>query len=210
MSDIISQLKWRYATKKFDPNFKLSQAQLDTLTEAIRLSPSSFGLQPWGFIVVADPDLRKKLRAAAWEQSQITDASHLFVLCRSTEMNQAKIDEYVSAIADQRGLQAKDLAEYAQMMSGSIANKTPEELQSWMARQVYIALGVLLTTCAVEQIDACPMEGFDAAQFDQILGLEAKGLTSLAVCAVGKRSEDDSYANLAKVRFPKEKVISFV
>ncbi|OGJ21959.1 MAG: NAD(P)H-dependent oxidoreductase [Candidatus Pacebacteria bacterium RIFCSPHIGHO2_02_FULL_46_9] len=210
MNDIIKQLNWRYATKKFDPNFKLSEAQLAELTEVVRLSPSSFGLQPWGFVVVSNPAIRTKLRAAAWGQPQITDASHLFVFCRLSQMNQANIDEYVKAIAEQRGLQTADLAEYSQMMTGSIAGKSAVELIAWMSRQVYIALGVLLTTCAIEKIDACPMEGFDNAKFDEILDLPSKGLASCALCAVGKRAADDSYAALAKVRFPKEKVITFV
>ncbi len=210
MSDIISQLKWRYATKKFDPTFKLSQEQLNTLTEAARLSPSSFGLQPWGFVVVSDPEVRKKLSAAAWGQPQVTESSHLFVMCRSTEMNQTKVDAYVASIVEERGVSIESLSGNSEMMSGFVAGKSKEELAVWMSRQVYIALGVLLTTCAVEKIDACPMEGFDNAQFDEILGLKEKGLTSLAICAVGKRAADDAYAKEAKVRFPKEKVITTV
>jgi len=207
MSDIISQLKWRYATKKFDATAKLSEAQLDLLQEALQLSPSSFGLQPWGFVIVFDPEVRKKLSVAAWGQPQITDASQLIVLCRASVMNQSNIDSYIAAVAEQRGVTPASLTGFSQMMSGSIAGKTSTQLVEWMARQVYIALGVLLATCAVESIDACPMEGFDNAQFDQILDLPAKGLASVVICAVGKRAADDSYADLAKVRFPKEKVI---
>lgn len=149
MSDIISQLNWRYATKKFDTTAKLSKKQLAVLQESLQLSPSSFGLQPWGFLVVSDPDIRKKLSVAAWGQPQITDASQLVVLCRSSVMNQSSIDAYIAAVAEQRGVSIESLSGNSEMMSGFVAGKSKEELAVWMSRQVYIALGVLLTTCAV-------------------------------------------------------------
>ncbi|NCN06242.1 MAG: NAD(P)H-dependent oxidoreductase [Candidatus Pacebacteria bacterium] len=210
MSDIISQLKWRYATKSFDPTYKLSQQQLDLLTEAIRLSPSSFGLQPWGFIVVSDPETRKKLRVAGYDQSQITDASHLFVFARKTTLTQADVDEFVALTAKERDQAVADLTGLSETLTNAVLSKPQSELESWMGQQTHIALGVMITACAIEGIDACPMGGFDSTQFDEILGLKAKGLTSLALCAVGKRAADDTYADKAKVRFPKEKVITVV
>ncbi|MBI4836457.1 MAG: NAD(P)H-dependent oxidoreductase [Candidatus Abawacabacteria bacterium] len=203
----LDSLNWRYATKVFDTNKKLSAEQLHLVTESLRLSPSSFGLQPWKFVVVSDPALRVKLREAAWGQAQVTDASHLIVLCTLNTLDTAYIDRFVDFIVQENGAPREALQGYRDMMVGSISPLNPEQLQAWMQKQVYIALGVALSACAVNQIDAAPMEGFDKNKFDEILGLNALGIKSAVLCAVGFRSDTDSNAQQQKVRWPENEVI---
>lgn len=207
MSSIIQQLEWRYATHEFDTAKKLSTEQEHTVLEALRLAPSSFGLQPWKFIVITDPAIRAKLREQAWGQAQITDASHLVVLCSVKNLDKNYVDHYIDFISQERGIAKENLQNLHNMIMGSIESKNPEGLKSWAQKQVYIALGVLLTTCAIEHIDACPMEGFSPEGFDQILGLDQQGLQSTVLCAIGFRKEDDKASLMKKVRFPASEVI---
>lgn len=207
MKTVIDGLKWRYATKKFDPTKKLSPEQLDSLLEAMRLSPSSYGLQPWKFIVVTNPEKREQLKAAGYGQQQITDASHLIVFAVDTRINNEDIDKYIHAIAQTRGIPEESLKDFEGMMKGFVAGKTPEELTEWAARQAYIALGVLITACSVGEIDVAPMEGFDPAKFDEILELGKLDLATKVIAAVGFRAQDDAFAQMAKVRYPKEEVV---
>lgn len=207
MKTVIEGLKWRYATKKFDPTKKLSQEQLDLLLEAIRLAPSSYGLQPWKFIVVTNPEKREQLRAAAYSQPQITDASHLIVFAVDTNVNNEDIDKYIHAIAQTRGIPEESLKDFEGMMKGFVAGKTPEELTEWAARQAYIALGILISAGATEGIDIAPMEGFDPAKFDEILELGKLNLATKVIAAVGFRADDDAFATMAKVRYPKEEMV---
>jgi nitroreductase len=207
MKNTIDALKWRYATKQFDPTKKLSKEQYEIVTEALRLAPSSFGLQPWKFIEVTNPEVRAKLREAAWGQPQITDAANLFVLAVNKNVNDAYVDTYIADIAKTRGMKIEDLKGFEDSIKGSIASKGGVEgVIQWSSRQVYIALGTLLTTAAVEGIDACPMEGFDSKKFDEILGLEKLGLESRVLATVGFRSEGDKAASYKKVRSAKEDV----
>ncbi len=208
MKNIIEALQWRYATKEFDTSKKLSSEQLHTLTEALRLSASSFGLQPWGFVVVSNPEVRAKLREAAWGQSQITDASELIVICVRKNVDSTLVDTWMQSIAKTRGIDIAELKGYSDMINGSINGRSsPEAAKEWASRQVYIALGTLLATASVEEIDTCPMEGFDNKKFDDILGLDALGLESRVLAAVGFRSATDKMASLPKTRFPKEDVV---
>lgn len=202
-------LLWRYATKKFDPKKEISKETLGGLLEVLRLSPSSFGLQPWKFIVVKDAGLRKQLRPHAWNQPQITDASHLIVLCAKTSIDAAYIKEFISRSAKANGIAVEALKDYQDMMLGFVKNQTPEQIAVWMSRQVYIALGLLLGECARQKIDACPMEGFDGQKFDEILKLKEQGLHATVLCAVGYRAVDDAYASHAKVRFSESEVVVF-
>lgn len=201
-----THLNWRYATKKFDSTKKLSSQELDDLLEALRLSPSSFGLQPWKFIVVKDHALRAEIRKNAWNQTQVTDASDLIVLCSLKNMDEAYIKNFIVQIAQVRGVSVGSLVGYEQQILGWLKTKTAAELNIWMKRQVYIALGILLSECALKKIDACPMEGFDPVKVDEILGLSSLGLESVTLCPVGFRATDDHYADLAKVRFTKDEV----
>lgn len=210
MNEYLSKLNWRYATKKFDATKKLTAEQLDFLKNAIRLSPSSFGLQPWKFYLVSNPAVRQEMLAASYNQPQISDASHIFVIASRVGFNASDVEAYINDIATTRNVSLESLEPAKNAMFGSISHKTPEALDDWCARQSYLALGFLLSACAENDIDACPMEGFDAAAVSKILNTEADGYFARAYCAVGFRSADDSYAQAAKVRFPLEKIIKEV
>jgi len=199
-------LQWRYATKKFDPSKKIPKTEFSHLLEVLRSSPSSYGLQPWKFVVVHDPVLRKKLRPFAWDQPQVTDADALIVFCSLKTMDENHVKKFVQHMALVRGVAKESLSGYEQMMTGSLKAKSPEDVSQWMKHQVYIALGVFLNECAHLKIDTCPMEGFDAKKFDEILELSGLGLESVVLCAVGYRAADDHHANLKKVRFDKDEI----
>jgi len=203
---LIAPLNWRYATKKFDSTKKLSSAQLDELLKATQLAPSSIGLQAYKIIVVEDKAIREKLREAANGQSQITDASQLIIFASETRLDEAYIANYIDHVSEKRVIARENLAGFEQMIKGNVNRLSDEQRIAWSNKQVYIALGVLLTAAAEMGIDACPMEGFNAAQFDELLGLKEKELTTVVLAAVGFRSEDDSYSKLAKVRKPEEEL----
>lgn len=205
----LARLKWRYATKKFDAGRTIPADVWAVLEESLVLAPSSVGLQPWKFVVVTDPEVRKKLHPAAYGQAQILDASHLVVICGKAPPTAADADRHVARTAAVRGVTVESLDAFRKMVTGA-ASKPPEEAAAWAARQAYIALGVFLATAAMIGVDACPMEGFDPPQFDAILGLRAKGVASLALVTAGYRSPDDKYATAAKVRFPVGEVIDRV
>lgn len=207
MSTLTDRLLWRYATKKFDTTKKLSQEQLDELLEVLRLSASSYGLQPWKFIVVENPELRVKLREYAWDQPQLTDASQVIVLCAKTDLTTDDVHAYLDSIVKERGMTREQLKTFEDMLTSGPLQMPKDVLSNWMIRQVYIALGFVLSAAAEMQIDACPMEGFDKTKFDEILGLKEKGLQSVVLCTVGFRAADDMTAPMAKVRFPREQVI---
>ena len=208
---LLEQLRWRYATKKFDPQRKIPAEDWRVLEEALVLSPSSFGLQPWKFIVITDPQLRERLRTASWNQAQIVDASHLVVFAIKKDLNAADVERYVQRIAEVRGLHVDALSQYKQMMLGFIAQAANGlDINAWSARQVYLALGVFLTTAAAMGIDTCPMEGIEPDAYDKILGLNQQGYHPLAVATAGYRAADDSFAKLPKVRFKPEEVVVHV
>jgi nitroreductase len=203
---LVEKLTWRYATKKFDHTKKLSTEQLNALLAAVRLAPSSVGLQSYKVIVVEDPAVREKLRVAAHGQAQITDASQLIILASETNLDEAYVKNFIDLVAEKRQTARENLAAYEQMIVGSVNRLSEDQRLVWSNKQAYIALGVLLTAAAEMGIDACPMEGFNAAQFDDILGLKEKGLATAVIAAVGFRAEDDNYSKLAKVRKPEEEL----
>ncbi len=203
---IIDDLNWRYATKVFSDK-KISQKDLDELMEALRLAPSSFGLQPWKFIVITDPKIREQLVQHSWGQKQITDASHLIVLA-AVNVDESYIRKYVESMAKTRNVSLESLKDYEEMMLNSIMSRSEEERLNWAKRQVYIALGILHVACAQKRIDSCPMEGFDHKKYDELLGLEKENLSSVVLCPVGYRG-DDKYAAQKKVRFSKDEVFEF-
>jgi len=207
MNKVSEAMKWRYATQKFDTAKKLSDEQIGELLDAIVLAPSSFGLQPWKFIVVTNPEVRMKLQEAGYNQPKISEASHLIVFAVEKNIDDALIDSYMKLVSDTRGVAVEDLKGYVDMIKGSLAGKTNEQKVEWATRQAYIALGVLVTTAAVEGIDVGPMEGFDPKKFDEILGLDKMDLESKIAAAVGFRLADDPAAQNKKVRFPKDKVV---
>lgn len=208
---LVGQLNWRYATKQFDPARKIDAADWGTLEEALQLSPSSLGLQLWKFVVVTDPEVRAKLRAASYGQAQITDASHLVVFTVKKNITAADIDAHLQRISEVRGVSLKDLEPLRGMAMGSVIESMDEIARdAWARRQVYIALGNFLTSAALLGIDACPMEGFSPPDYDAILGLDEKGLSAVVLAAAGYRSAEDKYAGLPKVRFPREEVVLHV
>ena len=204
---LLSQLKWRYATKKFDPARKISPEDWRTLEQALVQSPSSFGLQPWKFFVVTDRALREKLKPASWNQSQVTDASHLVVFAIKKNMGPADVERYVARIAEVRDVAPESLESYKKMMLGSLSTRSVEEVNVWAEHQVYIALGFFLCAAAMLGIDACPLEGFVPRKYDEILGLAEQGYGSVVLATAGYRAADDSYIALPKVRFKTEEVV---
>lgn len=205
------ELLRRYATKAFDSSKKISDADLADLLDALTYSPSSYGLQPWHFVVVTDPAVRTELRPHSWDQSQITDASHLIVLCAKTDMDAAYIEKYVESIMRARSLDASAVEGYkAMMLTNVLSGKTDEERKQWMEKQVYIALGFLMSACMTKGIDSCPMEGFDRAAYDRILGLRSRGFEPVVLCPIGYRSAEDGYAALPKVRFDADELFETV
>lgn len=204
---MLDALQWRYATKVFDAQKKLTPEQIDLLFEAIRLSPSSFGLQPWRVVVIADTEMREKLRQAAYGQSQITDASHLIVFVVKNNLSEKDVDGFIALMAQEQKTSLSELEKYAHTIKQSLIKRSEKENTEWAIRQAYIALGVLLTVAAHESIDVCPMEGFDATAFDEVLDLKEKNFTTCVIAPIGFRSEQDKAAQLPKVRFSKEQFI---
>lgn len=202
--DILSKLNTRYATKVFDSTKKVSEADMEKLLEAIRLSASSYGLQPYKVLVVEDPKIRAELRKFAWDQPQITDASALLVFAVNNETNKKSVDDFINLIAQTRNLSKESLGGYNDMMTGSLQNLNKEQVETWVSKQAYIALGFGLVSAAVLGIDTCPMEGFSPDDFDRILNLNKLGLKSKVIMSVGYRSGEDKYQHLAKVRRKKE------
>ena len=201
-------MRWRYATKAFDANRKIAPDVWSALEESLVLSPSSFGLQPYRFLVIHDPATRERLLPHAWGQRQVVDASHFVVLASRTQVTEAEIDTFIARIARTRGVTPESLASYRGMMTGMLLSDGFKPLvPHWTARQAYIALGNLLTSAALLGVDACPMEGFVPAEFDAVLGLPAQGLSAVVCCALGYRHADDQYAVAPKVRFPKSELV---
>lgn len=203
---LVEKLNWRYATKKFDHTKKLSSEQLNELLKAVQLSPSSAGLQSYKILVIEDPAVREKLREAAHGQQQITDASQLIVFASETNLDEHFVKHYIDFVAEKRQIGRENLAAYEQMIMGNVNRLTEDQRLMWSNKQAYIALGVLLTAAADMGIDACPMEGFSAAKFDEILGLREKGLTTAVIAAIGFRADDDAFSKLVKVRRPEEEL----
>jgi nitroreductase len=205
--DVIKALKWRYATKKFDPAKKIDEQTWAKLEEAMRLSPSSFGLQPWKFVVVTDQKVKDQLAAISFNQRQPVDCSHLVVLSRLDQLSPEYIEKYVDYNANVKKVPVESLKMHKDMMLGFASSQSKEEIESWMSRQVYIALGMLLTSAALLGVDAAPMEGLDRDGYDKLLGLPEKGCRAQVLCALGYRAADDKYSEMPKSRFPASDVI---
>jgi nitroreductase len=204
---IIQALNWRYATKKFDPARKVSAADLKILAESVRLAPTSFGLQPFRLLTITNADQRAKLVAASWGQHQVQEASHLLIFATLTTLDAAYVDHYTNQICRTRGVAQEKLESYANMMKGFLQGLSSERLRDWACKQAYIASGFLMETAALLKIDCCPMEGFVAEQYDAILGLEKRGLTTALVMPVGYRADTDHHAEAAKVRIPEDEMM---
>jgi nitroreductase/dihydropteridine reductase len=203
---LIKPLQWRNAIKNFDHTKKVSPELLDELLTAIQLSPSSAGLQNYKVLVVENPEIREKLREAAHGQAQLTQASHVIVFAAETNVDSAYVGKYIDLIAKTREIGREHLVGFEQMILGAVNNQTEDQKIIWGSKQAYLALGVLLTAAAELSIDACPMEGFQAGKFDEILGLKELGLTTTVIAPIGYRSDEDVYSKMAKVRKPKEEL----
>lgn len=200
MSNFIENQNWRYATKKFDTTKKVTSEDLTTLKEAIRLSSSSFGLQPYKIIIIENAEIREQLKPLAWGQTQVTDASHLIIFASEFAIGDTEIDTYVANIASTRGIPNESLAGYGEFMKSKISPLPADVKKSWAAKQSYLALGNLLNAAAELKIDVTPMEGFESEGFDEVLGLKKLGLTTTLIAPIGYRHEEDATQFLKKVR----------
>ncbi|WP_338375065.1 NAD(P)H-dependent oxidoreductase [uncultured Flavobacterium sp.] len=202
MNTFLDNQNWRYATKKFDASKKISEQDLETLKEAIQLSTSSYGLQPYKVIIIENPEVRAQLQPVSWGQSQITEASHLFVFANMVDVQDNHIDDYMSNMAQTRGLKAEDLKGYSDFMKSKITPLPKEIKSNWTSKQTYLALGNLLNAAAQLKIDVTPMEGFEPEKYNEILGLDKLGLNASLVATLGYRHEEDATQHYPKVRKP--------
>ena len=200
MNNFIENQNWRYATKKFDATKKVSDADLAILKEAVRLSTSSYGLQPYKVLIIENEEIRKQLQPVSWGQSQIVDASHLFVFANYTDIEDTHIDSYVDNIAATRGLNVGDLQGYSDFMKSKIVPLPADKKAIWTSKQTYLALANLMNAAAEMKIDVTPMEGFEPEKYNEILGLNALGLNASLVATVGYRHEEDAHQFAKKVR----------
>lgn len=205
--DLVSQLKWRYAVKKFDPNRRIAAETWNALEQAMILTPSSYGLQPWRFLIVTDPAIKAQLPAISWNQHQPADCSHMVVLAAREKVDGPYLDNFIAHTENARSLPPGTLTGFRQMLN------SVEKMDSqwdWSCRQVYIALGQLMLAAAMLQVDSCPMEGIVPEAYDQLLGLNGSGYKTVVGCALGYRDEADLYASAKKVRFSSDFVIQQV
>ena len=208
---LLQQLQWRYAVKKFDPARKIPAADWDTLEQALVLTPSSFGLQPWKFVVITDQATKEKLVPASWNQRQVAEASHVVVFAVRKPLMESDVDRYIALTAEIRSVAVESLAGFKKMMMGSLVPPPPGfDIHHWASLQAYIALGNFMTSAAMLGIDTCPMEGIVPAKYDELLGLPQEGYGTVVVGVAGYRAADDKYASLPKVRFPVADVVRHV
>ena len=206
--ELLDALNWRYATKQFDPTRKIPDETWDALVQTMVLAPSSFGVQPWRFIVVNDPEARKKLAEVSWGQSQPVDASHYVVFAILKNVDEAYIDSYIADAAETRGVPAESLDGFKKIVNGFVGQlREKDASDARRARQTYIALGQFMTSAAVLGVDTCPMEGIDPAKYDEILGLTGTDYATVCGCAAGYRSSEDKYATTPKVRWSTAEVV---
>lgn len=207
---LYNQMNWRYACKKFDPNKKIREADWKILAESLRLSASSYGLQPWKFIVVQSPELRKQLLPLSWGQTPVIEASHIIVITYKEKMDEAHIDKHLNQIAKIRGLDVTTLEKYKSTMLSDLVNGPRAAVINWWAqKQTYIAMGSFLTTAALMEIDTLPMEGIDPTGYDRVLELEGSGYKTVAAIACGYRTADDKFQHAKKVRFDIDDVVVY-
>ena len=205
--DIIKHLKWRYATKKFDTSKKLTDSQINTIKEAFNLTATSFGLQTISLVILENNELRKPLVEHSFNQKQVLEASHLLVICIQDNILKEDVVSYYDNIKDIRNTSETILKPYKESLIQTMDNMSVIERQQWSKNQAYIALGNLMTVCAIEGIDACPMEGFIPEKYDEVLGLKERGLKSVLLLPIGFRAEDDMFSEFKKVRKPLEETI---
>jgi len=202
-------LNWRYAVKQFDSDRIIAEDLWGALEDVLILTPSSIGLQPWRFIVVTDAGMKARLRPAAWNQAQVTDCSHFLVMAVRRDLGADHVDQHIERMSEVRAVTVESLAKFRAMVTGNLDKARSENrLETWQTHQIYIALGNFMTSAALLGVDTCPMEGFEPAKFDEILGLTGTDYGSVVCCAAGYRATHDKYATTPKVRFPKGKLIT--
>jgi nitroreductase len=205
---LLAQLNWRFATQRFDPTRKIADPDWHALEQSLVLAPSSIGLQPWKFMVVTDPAVKVSLRAASWRQPQPEDCSHFVVFAVRKDLDAAHVERHVARIVEVRGVDVSSLEKFRSMTLRNLDKARSEgRLDTWQTHQVYIALGQFMASAAMVGIDTCPMEGIDAAKFDELLGLAGTDYGTVVACAAGYRAADDKYAATKKVRFKSEDVV---
>lgn len=198
--DIIKRLNWRYATKKFDNTKKLSKEQLQTLIQAFNLTPTSYGVQTMKLVVISDDLIKNKMVDLCYNQEQVAGASHVLAICIQDEVNESDVDAYFDKVVKIRKTPELILSKYRKELKDFIRSKTKKELDIWRINQAYIALGNLMTVCAVEEIDCCPMEGFIPQEIDKLLDLKKHNLKTILLLPIGYRAQDDMFSQLKKVR----------
>ncbi len=198
--EIIESLRWRYATKKFDQTRSLPQEKIDILTEAFNLTATSYGLQPLKLVVLNNKVVQQQLTEHSWNQQQVADASHVLIFCIENTVDEEYITKHFDNVKAIRNTAEEVLKPFREQLVDSFKNKPTDEVSTWATKQAYLAMGNLLTVCAAEKIDACPMEGFIPEKYDEILGLTDLGLRSVLVLPVGYRANDDMFASFKKVR----------
>jgi nitroreductase len=208
---ILSALRWRYATKKFEAGKSIDAETWQALEESLTLAPSSFGLQPWKFLVLTNQAIKESLVPASWGQNQVADASHVVIFLVKNPVTAEDVDAHLARTAEVQGVPVENLAGFGNVVKGFLAKPPyPLDMKEWATRQVYIALGTFMTAAATLGIDTCPMEGIDPAAYDKILGLENSGYQTAVVCPAGFRHPEDKYASMPKVRFQKSKTITHI
>lgn len=207
---LVARLRWRYATKRFDPAFRIPPETWAALEEALVLAPSSYGLQPWHFVVVTDAATRARLRSASRDQPQVTEGSHLVVFTIQRGVDARHVARHVERLAHLRDKPRATLEPFEALVAAHVARPAPFDVDEWSRRQVYLALGLFLTSAALLGLDACPLEGIQPERYDEILGLPARGIATACAAAAGRRAPDDPYARLPKVRFEASEVVSHV
>jgi len=208
LTKLIESLQWRYATKKFDASKKIDKKTWEALEQALILSPSSYGLQPWKFIVVENQEIKEALKANSWNQSQVADCSHHVVFVIKEKMDEAHITKFIEQTAKVRGVEAASMDGYKQMMIGDLVKgERSKVISEWAARQAYIALGNFMTAAALIGVDTCPLEGINPAKYDEILDLAGSGWKTVCACPAGYRAADDKYSQAPKVRFDAKDLI---
>ena len=208
---IIDQLNWRYATKKFDSQKKISESDWKTLEESLRLSPSSYGLQPWKFLIVQNSEIREQLTPLSWGQTQIKDCSHLVVLTYKKKIDEKYVEKFIQTSSNVNGVPVAQLESYKNIIIGDlIKGPRSEIIQWWAQRQTYIAMGFLMETAALLHIDTCPLEGLDPLGYDKVLKIDNSEYATVAAVACGYRHADDKYQFSKKVRFNNSDIIEFI
>jgi nitroreductase / dihydropteridine reductase len=210
MKTLQEALQFRSAVKEYNKEAKLTESEVDSLLDAVRMAPSSYGLQPYEVLVISNTEMRERLRAVSYNQAQVTDASHFVVFVSRIDENEKDVQEFTERIMKGRGVTEESLAGYAQMMNGALSSMDAQGKAAWAAKQAYLGLGILLVAAALAEIDASPMEGFDAKAYDEALGLTTKGYTAAVICALGKKAETDAYSKMPKVRKSKEEFVKVV